>query len=84
MTPQLKVVKITAKDSSLYSDAIQLLEGVIEKIRDGDIFAVGLITLHQDKSVGTAWSIGAEEQVHKFIGAVESLKYRAIKELLEV
>lgn len=81
---QLKVVEITAKDSTFYQDIIQLLEGLIEKAKEGDIFAVGVVTLHQDRSVGTAWSIGAEEEIHKFIGGIESLKYRAISELLEV
>jgi len=79
----LKVVKILPKDGLLYQDAIQLLEGVIKRIKEGDIHTVGIVCLHQDQSVGTAWSTGATEQVHKFIGGIESLKYRAIKELLE-
>jgi hypothetical protein len=66
----LKVVRITPKDASLYQDIVQLLEDIIRRAKEGD-------------SVGTAWSLGAEKQVHKFIGGVESLKFRAIRELLE-
>jgi hypothetical protein len=83
MTTNLKVVELLPKDSNLYQDIIQLLEDVIRRAKSGDIFAVGIVSLHQDQSVGTAWSIGAEEQMHKFIGGIESLKYRAIKELME-
>ena len=86
---KLKVVQITQKDASLYQDIIQLLEGVIERAKTGDVFAIGIVCLHivclhADQSVSTAWSIGAEEQTHKFIGGIESLKFRALRAMIEL
>jgi hypothetical protein len=80
---KLKLITITQKDVSLYQDIVQLLEDVIDRAKRGDVFAVGIVCLHADQSVGTAWSIGAEEQIHKFIGGIESLKCRAVRKLLE-
>lgn len=78
-----KIVKILPKESYIHSDAVQLLESVIEEIKDGNAFAVAVVVLNNDRSVGTAWSCGAEDDVLRFVGGCSHLHHRAIHELLE-
>lgn len=82
-TPALGVVRQIGRDPVLVEDAVQLLRDVISRIESGDVFAVGIVCLHADQSVGTAWSVGAETQIHKFVGGVETLKFRALQALME-
>jgi hypothetical protein len=79
----LKIVELLPKDAGIYYDAIQLLESVIEQVRQRAVFGVAIVTLHQDRSVGTAYSQGMKEDYFHFIGGLETLKNRAMQDLLE-
>jgi hypothetical protein len=81
----LKVVRLLPKDASYYSDIIQLLEGIIEEARAGEVYAIGLVMLYEKNTdVATAFTNGAYHNAHRFLGAIEVLRHRAMRDLIEV
>lgn len=46
------------KPAPINHDAIQLMEGVLDRLRSGEVVAVGLVEVKQRGVVGTAYSAG--------------------------
>ena len=81
--PNLKVVEILPKDASFYNSAADLVNDLAELIKNQKVYAIGMVCLYEDGSIGTAWSKGTGNNVFKFLGAIEHLKQRYYREEFE-
>lgn len=75
MSDRLKVVEFIPQKNH---DAIELTETVLEKLKDGTTVAVGLVIVHRDRGVATAYS--KSENYHELLSGAARLMSRLANE----
>lgn len=58
----MSVIELRAARTSVNDDAIELVEGLLERLRSGDALAVAIVEVRRDREVATAYS--ASDQYH--------------------
>lgn len=77
MTDKLKIIQFKKPDSAPREDVIKAIEGMLEKAKSGEISAVYIAALCEDKSVASCFS--STDDYFKAVGAIEWLKKRVLE-----
>lgn len=81
MTENIVELKLADKPKPINHDAIEMVEGLLERLKSGETYSVALVEVYADSNtVATAWSKGGGGQFHQLNSGVSILAYRLAKD----